>query len=193
MRRATIALLFGVALSAACLQRIDSRPTPQDEIAVNNCAARVSTPWRPLSGVEFIVIAQSDGPDCHRAAVTLSIRDGAGGLLWTESRAAEHVMTLAGLNTSEEMRSALAEWIAPEGNTTMATTSALPVWPEGADAPQSGEFPFYPEPDFDRDAYEALREANTPLYCFVQGMESMACLTPSDGQFRKVGVQLFPG
>jgi hypothetical protein len=31
------------------------------------------------------------------------------------------------------------------------------------------------------------------LFCFVQGMESLACLALQDGALVKVGVQAFPG
>jgi hypothetical protein len=102
-------------------------------------------------------------------------------------------MVLAQAHDQDAMRTALNEWIDPAHNTTMQTTSALPDWPANADAPASGEFPFYPESYVDRDSYIALREADVPLLCYVQGMESMACLALRDGQLEKVGVQSFPG
>ena len=86
----------------------------------------------------------------------------------------------------------LAEWVTP--GSTMISTSALPEWPANAQAPESGEFPFYPEEGYDREAYNALRTNNLPLYCYVQGMESLACIAFSgEGEVSKIGVQSFPG
>jgi hypothetical protein len=191
MRALIIAAM--AALAAGCLQRVETGPSPQQQIADNQCDVRVFTPWRPLSGVEFVVVAQADGPDCNRAAALLTIRDGGGGLLWSESFVTDHVMTLSDAATAEQMRTALTEWIDPANNTVLTNVSALPEWPEEADAPESGEFPFYPEPWLDREGYEAMRAAGTPLYCYVQGMESLSCVTIRDGRMEKVGVQAFPG
>jgi len=32
-----------------------------------------------------------------------------------------------------------------------------------------------------------------PVFCYVQGMESMACVALQNGEMTKVGVQTFPG
>jgi hypothetical protein len=40
---------------------------------------------------------------------------------------------------------------------------------------------------------EAARAARLPVFCYVQGMESMACVMWKDGGITKLGVQLFPG
>jgi hypothetical protein len=59
---------------------------------------------------------------------------------------------------------------------------------------RNSEFPFYLEPEWnDRVGYEELRARNAPMYCYVQGMESLACLALQDGQLYKIGVQSFPG
>lgn len=75
----------------------------------------------------------------------------------------------------------------------MQTSSALPEWPANADSPQNGEFPFYPAEGVTRDLYNQVRDANVPLYCYVQGMESSNCLALRDGALESVGVQSFPG
>ncbi len=75
----------------------------------------------------------------------------------------------------------------------MQTSAALPDWPANADGPQSGEFPFYPEAGYDRESYMTLRANDLPLFCYVQGMESMGCLAAADGEVTKIGVQSFPG
>ena len=174
-------------IAGGCLQQTAERTPPA------GCTASAAQPWRPVSGVELTIDASTSGPDCERAVATLTVRNAQGGVMWTEARAAEHVMTLAPARDRAAMETALREWL-NSGNHTMATSSALPDWPERAAAPASGEFPFYPEPSFDREAYMSLRESDVPLYCFVQGMESMACLAFSvGGDIEKVGVQSFPG
>ncbi len=161
-------------------------------VSAGACNATAHQPWRPLSGVEFTVEADARGPDCEHAVATLVIRDVQRNVLWTEAAASEDIAPLAGARTRAAMESALADWI-NSSKSTMATSSALPDWPADATGPQSGEFPFYPEPGYDRDAYMALRQADAPLYCYVQGMESMACLALTGGALDKVGVQTFPG
>ena len=73
------------------------------------------------------------------------------------------------------------------------STADLPVWPAGADAPDAGEFPFYVEEGFDRTGYEGMRAADRAMFCYVQGMESLACVAAVDGRLDKIGVQTFPG
>jgi len=101
-------------------------------------------------------------------------------------------MTLAPARDVETMQTALAEWGAST-STTFATTSALPEWAAGANGPVSGEFPFYLNEGWDRAAYDQLRASDVPVFCYVQGMESMNCLALQDGYLNSVGVQSFPG
>jgi hypothetical protein len=138
------------------------------------------------------VEASSAGPDCTHAVATIAVRDASGKVLWADAAPSEHLMTLAQAHDQPAMEHALAEWIHFD-NHTLGTSSALPDWPQGAASPQNGEFPFYPEHDLDRDAYLALRAANVPLFCYVQGMESQACVALQNGAMTKAGVQAFPG
>ena len=59
--------------------------------------------------------------------------------------------------------------------------------------PMSGEFPLYLEDGTTREDYAALRVKKLPMFCYVQGMESQACLALEDGGLRKIGAQSFPG
>jgi hypothetical protein len=185
MRGLAIAGVLALALSG-CLQQTGGG------VSAGNCNATAHQPWRPLSGAEFTVEAVAHGPDCEHAVATLVIRNAQNDVLWAEAAATEDIATLAGARTPAAMESALADWI-NSSNHTMATSSALPDWPADATGPVSGEFPFYPESAYDRDAYMRLRQSNAPLFCYVQGMESMACLALTDGGLDKVGVQSFPG
>lgn len=174
-----------LALAAAC--------APATQTAASGCAVSVSTPWRPLSGTEFTIEAGSMGADCAKAVATIVVRDVQGNALWAQAYSAEHVMVLASAQDPAAMRAALSEWIDPASNTMMQTTGGLPEWPASADGPQSGEFPFYPDEGVDRESYNAIRAADTPMFCYVQGMESLACVALQDGGMQQVGVQLFPG
>lgn len=151
------------------------------------CAASARAEWNGLS-----VESMAEGEDCASAQATLTIKDAAGAALFSETHVAANLMSLAQAGDAAAMQTALADWI-NSSNDTMATSGALPDWPAAAEAPESGEFPFYPEEGLSRDRYLTIRAADAPLFCFVQGMESQVCLVLQDGALTKVGVQLFPG
>ncbi|MEQ1618533.1 MAG: hypothetical protein ABL883_09350 [Terricaulis sp.] len=151
------------------------------------CVASASAEWSGLR-----VAAAAEGEDCASAHATLTIKDADGATLFSETHVSANVMSLAQANDAAAMQAALADWI-NSSNNTMATSGALPDWPASAEAPESGEFPFYPEEGLSRDRYLAIRAADAPLFCFVQGGESQACLALQNGVLTKVGVQLFPG
>lgn len=176
----TILIVAALAL-AAC----GPAKTPVQEASA--CAATAQAAWSGLS-----IEAASVGGDCEQANATLTIKNPAGATLYTETYPTAQVMILAPARDEAGMRAALAEWI-ESNNHTMATSGALPDWPAGENAPVSGEFPFYPEEGLARDRYMSVRAADVPLFCFVQGMESMACLALENGALTKIGVQLFPG
>jgi hypothetical protein len=176
-------LVAAAALLGACAQE---RPTEKQAEAAS-CAAAAASVWRELR-----VEASSAGVDCESANAAIVLRNSAGEGLYSETFPAAQVLTLATARTQAGMQAALSEWIA-SSNHSMDTSGALPDWPQGADAPVSGEFPFYPREGMTRDAYMNLRRANVPLFCFVQGMESMACLALEGGAVAKAGVQAFPG
>lgn len=179
-------LIAGLAaLAAACSQ--------EQEVMSEGCTARATAQWATDADPNASIEAFTTGPDCARAVATLIIRNGSGEPLYAATHLPQHVMTLAPASTPAAMQEALAEWISPASNTTMQSSSALPEWPENASGPQNGEFPFYPEEGMARETYVQLRDANLPMYCFVQGMESLACVALHDGALENVGVQTFPG
>ena len=110
---------------------------------------------------------------------------------WIDAMKASDLMTFVDVKTTSAMKAALNEWIAQGGP--LRTAGDLPPWPPGAQQPASGEFPFYPEEGVDRDYYEKARAARAPLFCYVQGMESMSCVAIIEGGMVKLGVQSFPG
>ena len=160
------------------------------------CATTASRAWPVDSGMNFTVEAVSDGPNCAMAALLLVIRNSDGEAIWVEASRASDLLTFGGIDPDNigQMTAALKDWITASGRMTEA--GALPDWKEGADAPgdTSSEFPFYTDEGMSRDDYQGMRKAKRPLFCYVQGMESQACVVlMPDGVIVKVGVQTFPG
>jgi hypothetical protein len=181
-------LIASLAVLAACTQETaqPAGETPTAD-AANNCPAQASAPWDA-----FTIEAAASGADCVEAQATLTIRDANGAVVHTATYEAAQVMVLAGAQSPADMERMLREWVSPPG-AAKDSTGDLPVWGANADQPASGEFPFYPEEGVDRASYEALRRGDAPMFCYVQGMESEACLVAQNGAVTKIGVQTFPG
>jgi hypothetical protein len=177
---------------AACSPADNAKQDWRTGAIASTCTASATQRWTPLSGVYFTVEAQSFGPGCENAVAAIAVRYAEQQLLYTEAFPAAHIAPLSGARDAVTMQTALADWINPETNV-MQRTGDLPDWPQGADAPSGGEFPFIVEAGWDREAYLAQRAANAPMFCFVQGMESLACLVRRNERMEKIGVQAFPG
>lgn len=180
-----------LALLAGVVAGIVACAPAERDVMSEGCAARAAAPWQ-AGATTLHVEATTTGPDCARAVATLVIRDASGAPLYAEAHVATHVMVLNGANTPAAMQAALGEWVSSD-NAAYATTGALPDWPTTAEGPVSGEFPFMPEQGTDRALYQELRQGNTPVFCYVQGMESLACVTLRNGGIERIGLQLFPG
>lgn len=146
----------------------------------------------PLYGQVYGAEAYSNGATCADAVVTIVVR-AQRRILWADARPASQLMTFVDAKTPAQMNAALRDWL--EQTHPFKSTGDLPAWKRGADAPNMlGEFPFYPEADVDQATYEQIRAEKQKIFCYVQGMESMACIAiAKDGAARKVGVQSFPG
>ena len=186
-----IVSLLAVLSLGACVMTVNDfadNPTPGDA-----CPARVHGQWEPEGNAgPFSIDAYTDGPSCAQAAATIVMRDPEGEVAYSDTYPARHVFTLADAKTLGEMNSALSGWIS-EGSESFASTADLPEWKEGEHAPEGGEFPFIPEEFYDQPDYERLRASAAPVYCYVQGLESMACLAIDHGALMKIGFQVFPG
>jgi hypothetical protein len=182
------ALIASLAVLAACTQEA-APPAGETQTAeaVNNCPAQASAAWDA-----FTIEAVATGADCAQAQATLTIRNANGGVAYTQTYPTSQVMVLVGAESPADMERMLREWVSPPG-AAKDSTGDLPVWEANAEQPVSGEFPFYPEEGVDRAAYEALRRGDAPMFCYVQGMESEACLWNQNGVVTKIGVQTFPG
>lgn len=161
------------------------------------CAAKVSYDWVLASGAKYTITGASAGATCDSGEAVITIRNAATGkVLLSQGGYDVAVMTntvFADAKTPNALKLALAGWITPQDPT--ETTATFPVWTAGQPQPSSGEFPFYPEEGLTQGAYAALRAANQPAYCHVQGGESLACyeLDTATDTLKKVGLQTFPG
>jgi len=123
----------------------------------------------------------------------LVIRDAAGEPLMAAAYPASNLFGFQEADSLGALQTALRDWIALDGSP-MRTSADLPSWAMGAEQPESGEFPFYPAEGYaERAAFEELRGQAVPIYCYPQGMESLACLALREGQLESVGLQTFPG
>ncbi len=180
-------ILVGAALAfamAACSQAPQS--DDKQQVSDNGCPAAAQASWETFRIEGFV-----QGDNCADAQAAIAIRSG-DSTLWSQSYPVDQVMVLKNAQSAEEMQRRLNEWIAPPG-AGRDSTGDLPEWAEGDANPMSGEFPFYLEEGVDRAAYEALRARDAPMFCFVQGMESQACLALENGELTKIGAQSFPG
>ncbi|MBI1186819.1 MAG: hypothetical protein GC206_05715 [Alphaproteobacteria bacterium] len=189
-----LAALAFLALSGCASTTAPATPDDAAGLLAAGCRAEAAQTWRPLgTGDPFTINAVARGPSCPQATAILTVRNPQGDVVWTESYAVAQVMTLADSHqNSPELAQAMAAWIDPN-TINLKLTRDLPDWPEGAEAPMAGEFPFYPETFVDRTEYLRMRNTLFPIYCYVQGMESIACLVLEHGRLTKIGVQTFPG
>ncbi|MET0546979.1 MAG: hypothetical protein ABWZ40_11770 [Caulobacterales bacterium] len=151
--------------------------------------ARAVSAW-DASGQLYTAEAFTDGPECTRAVAVLVIRNPKGEAVWTDTFNTSQNMVLSGAADVKAMQAALTEWIAPDDK---SSTADLPEWAKDQPQPIQGEFPFYVEEDVTRDVYRDLRTKKLPMFCYVQGIESQACLALEDGALQKIGAQSFPG
>ncbi len=159
--------------------------------SAGGCAATASAPWD--AGSETLTVeASATGADCASAEATIAVRRGQGPALHAQSFPVSQIMTLAGAESAADMQRRLQEWVSPAG-AAMDSTGDLPEWAANAPNPGETEFPFHPDDGVDRAAYAAVRAADAPMFCFVQGLESEACFYLEAGALRRIGAQQFPG
>jgi hypothetical protein len=156
------------------------------------CSLGAAKAWVPAKGQIYRSEAYSNGASCAGAVVTIVLRAPNGQVLWADARPANQLMTFGEAKTPKKMKAGLVEWLAQ--NEKFDSTADLPEWKKGADSPMAGEFPFYPEADVHAETYMKIRAEKQAMFCYVQGMESLACIAiAKDGTATKVGVQSFPG
>lgn len=210
MRRLMIAALLTLSL-AACGPKSETEKAdapsaparadaPASDVAAlpdptGACAATATHTWTPKGAAAgYTITGAAAGPTCNTGEAVITVRNAAGKVLLSQGGFDVDVMsnTIFSLAVSpESLKSALTDWISSAHADD--ATGQLPEWKAGEVQPVSGEFPFYPEEGVTQAQYEAIRAANKPMFCHVQGGESMACYAVDGDTLTKIGLQSFPG
>ncbi len=194
MRTLIAAALFVPFALIACTPPAPAAPSDDIPVAgVPACTVEVAALPLPSLGDGYTAGAAASGDDCSAATVVLTLHDAGGNVVYVFDAESSYLLGFADAADTDTMRVALEAWAGDTQRGEPSTTANLPEWPEGEDLPVSGEFPFYVEDGIDRAAYEAIRAAASPMYCHVQGAESMACLSIDATGVRKIGAQALPG
>ncbi len=162
--------------------------------AAGSCNTKASQVWAASPTQKLTVEALADGPTCAQAVAMIAIRNSQGDLLWFEVSRTSDIMVLSQpqAKDAKAMTALLKQWITPDAH--LKTADLLPEWKENANFPEAGEFPFYPDEGTGHGDYVKRQKAKLPMFCYVAGMESQACLVlMQDGTIVKVGSQSFPG
>jgi hypothetical protein len=167
---------------------------PQGAQTVVDCAAHAEKPWNAGTAGTFSATAETMGPDCPKAVVTLVIRSSDGAPLLAWAAKVEDIFGLYDAPDRAAMTTALSGWI-DQVSSSYKTTADIEEWTKGAEGPGKAgeEFPFHPESWYDRDGWEAMRAQKAPVFTFPQGHESIAVYMLGDGRMELVGVKQFPG
>ena len=174
----------------------------QAQIAFADCSATVSKKWNVGRSLPYSVDASSLGPDCKRAVALMVVRDGKGDVKYSLSMATKDNAVFSNLADAsvadiKSMRVALGDWLDAGLSSKKNKLSKFLEWKAGTEGPSENppaEFPFTVNSEVSRDTYEEWRKQNVPVFCFVQGMESMRCVVlTKDGNISEVGIQSFPG
>lgn len=141
----------------------------------------------------YSVDAMSMGETCETAVILLVMRDSEGKPAYTWASGTDSLFGISYATTAEEMTVELDSLTGLSDDWNLQTSSELDPWPEDADGPVGGEFFFYPSEWVDREYYEAVRADDVPVFCHVQGMESLSCMALYPDRVEVLGFQTFPG
>jgi hypothetical protein len=184
-------LIAAYALMAA---PADANPT----VRKTGCLVRETASWNPSASqrngrpiAPLRIEAVSSGPKCQRARVVITIKNATGATLHRQTYRSDQVAGLSNARTTSQMRNELRNWITYRGDETYH--ESLPNWRRGQARPDAREFPFYPADGVTQTQYMAIKTNRTPIYCYVQGIESLNCLVLQGGALNPFGIQSFPG
>ncbi|MEE4011181.1 hypothetical protein V1T76_03915 [Roseibium sp. FZY0029] len=185
-RNSLFSKALNIALTSLALG-VFALPLSQ-KAAAEECSQAVETVWLDTYSVE----ADAQG-ECGSAEISIAVFNPSGGIEYQATFDQNDLFGFYGIESLSDMQAALLDWVSDY--TDVATSAKLPVWPEGAEGPQAGEFPFYAEEGVTREIYERARQEDRPMVCFIQGTESQLCLVknPTSGALESIGVQTFPG
>jgi hypothetical protein len=163
--------------------------------AVADCAATIEVPWASAEKYSLTLAAHAVGPNCATSAVVLLVMDAKGDVQWSTTRLAQqNAVFLEGITDDASMTAALKNWVAQNQ---AQSTAELPDWKAGDERPVregDGEFGFFVSDETSREFYLEIRRNNQPLFCFVQGVESMSCIAAAgSNNIYEIGGFTFPG
>lgn len=153
-----------------------------------DCELSFEQPWPD----GLVASADVSGP-CDAAAITLVVHNGVDEVVWSASYESGDLLGFDDIHDADTMQTVLSGWLGDSYN--FSSSSGLPEWPQNADMPDAGEFPFYVEEGISQADYEDIRAADYPMICYIQGRESTLCLVrhPGINALISVGAQSFPG
>jgi hypothetical protein len=157
----------------------------------SRCVVSASTLWQDGPTPNLRVEAFSDGPTCAKSVSTIVVRTHTGAVVHNSSYVSEFVLPLSDARTTGDMRTALRHWIGTRGG--RFDHAALPNWLATKTEPEPKEFGFIPAEGLSRTDYLAIKANRTPVFCYVQGIESLNCLVWRNNSLQPFGVQQFPG
>ncbi len=179
---------------AAAVAAAFAAPAASAEAPAKGCHAHGAVDFK-VGAKTWRAEAISEGPDCLKAVILLTLRTDEGFAVFSDVLAPDgiHFVEVDAADP-KTMEKGLAALIAQEG--ALQTTADLKPWKKGEEAPEpSGEFPFYPDQDMNQEWYEELRAKKLPMFCYVPGLESLKCvaLDPETSNAVAIGMQAFPG
>jgi hypothetical protein len=189
MKSATSVVALALLL-AACQPPTQTAAAPPEENAAAGCNATAEEAWDATPDASFSMRAVAWGSTCKQAMIALA--------LWPKDGppAYSFISSMADIEGFDEvadeaaLKEALAQWASGQAD----TTSRLPEWKAADPSPgPTEEFPFHPDEGVTQESYTAVRAANLPMFCFVQGQESQQCVYLQDDALHSIGVQQFPG
>jgi hypothetical protein len=160
------------------------------------CNASYEAPWKASGKFGYNIAAYAVGADCRTAIVVLAVTDATHKPIWQKSLLSEYVAMFSDDHTTNgtKMQAAVEAWVQTGLEASLSNAGALPEWPKGAAEPTREEFGFFIDATIDRESYLAWRTQKRPVFCFVQGIESEACILADDsGQILDIGGTSFPG
>ncbi|MFT3729741.1 MAG: hypothetical protein QM759_18105 [Terricaulis sp.] len=173
-----IAFLIAALALAACVQR-EGPTRPQGAGDACNRTATHQVTWSSADDADT-VSAQSEGPSCAQAVVTLVVRNTHGDPLWVFANTYYDLRTggvpPVGVAPPAVSAEDMQKFLQSFANVTRMQSSQLPDWAEGAAGPADASRPFHYSTAYPRYTYEALRASNRALICYAAAAEATQCL-----------------
>ncbi|MBC7769086.1 MAG: hypothetical protein H7124_09895 [Phycisphaerales bacterium] len=171
MKLAGLAVI--VLALAACSPQQDAKtaeiPAATSAAQQAACSAETSRDWSAVGSQYYVIEAEARGDTCAGAVATIRIRAREGAVLFTRDYPIAQVPLAFNPNSDQTgLRTDLDAWT--QNTAEPPTADTLPAWPSGASRPPGFD------PAVGRNAYEAARGAQGPVFCYPDGGESNACV-----------------